>query len=123
MANKAQALYGFWSSFGWPAYDENSVPDDAVLPYITYDTGEDMLDSEISLSASLWDESTSWRTVTEKADQIAHQIIVNQRPIPLTGGGYLWIKKGSPFMRRVNDQNIKIRHIFINYQAEFLTAY
>ena len=34
--DKQQAIHGFWSSFGITAYDENSVPDDAELPYITY---------------------------------------------------------------------------------------
>ena len=123
MANKAQALYQFWNSVDWVAYDEDTVPDDAVMPYITYNTAQDMLDSELSLSASLWYESTSWTQITEKANQIAQQIIVNQKPIPLTGGGYLWIKKGEPFMQRAKDENSKVRHIFINYQAEFLTAY
>lgn len=123
MANKAQALYQFWNSFGWAAYDEDSVPDDAVMPYITYNTMQDMIDSDLSLSASLWYESTSWTQITQKADQIAQQIIVNHKPIPLTGGGYLWIKKGDPFMQRVRDENSKVRHIFINYFAEYLTAY
>ena len=34
--NKEQAIHFFWSQFGLPAYDENSVPDDAQMPYITY---------------------------------------------------------------------------------------
>lgn len=34
--NKAQAIQAFWESFGVPAYEESTVPDDAVMPYITY---------------------------------------------------------------------------------------
>lgn len=33
---KAAALHSFFSGFGLTAYEENSVPDDAVFPYITY---------------------------------------------------------------------------------------
>ena len=32
----AEAIYGFWSSFGVPAYEENAVPDGAGMPYLTY---------------------------------------------------------------------------------------
>ena len=39
-----QTLHSFWSSFGLTAYDENSVPDDAVLPYITYSVSYDSFD-------------------------------------------------------------------------------
>ena len=33
---KAAAIYQFWNSFGLTAYEENTVPDDAAFPYITY---------------------------------------------------------------------------------------
>ena len=47
-----QTLHSFWSSFGLTAYDENSVPDDAVLPYITYSVSYDSFDNNVSLTAS-----------------------------------------------------------------------
>ena len=34
--DKYQAINEFWNRFGVMAYDENTVPDDAELPYITY---------------------------------------------------------------------------------------
>jgi hypothetical protein len=34
--NKSQALQSFWESFGIPAYNEYTVPDNAEMPYITY---------------------------------------------------------------------------------------
>ena len=39
--DKAQALHSFWSGFGLTAYDENTVPDGAQLPYITYEVEGD----------------------------------------------------------------------------------
>ena len=38
---KAEALHSFYSSFGLTAYEENSVPDDAEFPYITYNITTD----------------------------------------------------------------------------------
>lgn len=124
MANKAQALYQFWSGFGLPAYDTHSVPKDAVMPYITYETAEDMLDNVLSLSASLWYNSTTWADIEAKANVIAYTITNTHTPVPITQGGYMWIKRGSPFMQRMNDPaSDTIRRIYINIEAEFLTAY
>lgn len=36
MTEIAKALHSFYSGFSVPAYAEDSVPDDAKLPYITY---------------------------------------------------------------------------------------
>lgn len=121
---KAQALYQFWSGFDLPAYDTYSVPDDAVMPYITYETAEDMLGGVLPLSASLWYDSRSWSEITAKADVIAYFITNTHRPIPISQGGYLWITRGSPFMQRMNDPaKDTIKRIYININAEFLAAY
>ncbi len=36
MIATAKALYDFLSGFGIPAYDQNTVPDDAELLYLTF---------------------------------------------------------------------------------------
>ena len=48
---KAAAIYQFWNSFGLAAYEENSVPDDATFPYITYQLVTDSFDREITINA------------------------------------------------------------------------
>lgn len=121
---KAQALYQFWSGFDLPAYDTYSVPDDAVMPYITYDTAEDMIDGILPLSASLWYDSTSWAEIEAKAGVIAYTITNTHRPVALSQGGYMRIKRGTPFAQRMNDpEKDTIKRIYINIEAEFLTAY
>ena len=50
-----QAIHSFWSSFGLTAYDENSVPDTAELPYITYSLSYDTFDHQVSMVANLWE--------------------------------------------------------------------
>ena len=69
MTNKWQALQEFWSSFGWDAYDENSVDTGAFapeFPYITYAAQTGVVGQVLTLTASLWDKSTSWVDVSDK---------------------------------------------------------
>lgn len=118
--NTAQALQLFWSSFDLPAYDENTVPDKAVLPYITYESGDDFFEEKMARSASLWYRSTSWESITEKADQIAAYIGRGGKMITVDGGG-IWIKRGSPWAQRMEEPSDKmVRRIVLNYEIEFI---
>ena len=120
--NKAQAIHNFWSGFQWPAYDENSVPDNAEYPRITYEVQTDSIDNAVLLSASLWDRSDSWERISKKSDQIAMEIVrMNPPAIKINGGG-LYITKGTPFARRMGDGDDSVKRIYLNINAEFLTA-
>lgn len=122
--DKGQALNYFWSSFGLNAYDENTVPDDAVLPYITYNTATDSLDNVVPLTGSVWYKGMSWTEVEAKAEEIARYIGEFGHKVIKLDGGYLYITKGSPFAQRVVDgSDEQMRRIYINITAEFLTAY
>lgn len=124
MMDKSQAIYNMWSQFGLPVYDENTVPDDAVFPFITYSTALNSLGNVVSLSASLWYHSTSWQEASQKAEEIAEYIGKHgHRSIPIDGG-YFFVTKGSPFAQRMSDEGDRqIRRIYILLEAEFLTAY
>lgn len=120
--DKAQALYQFWSSFGLPAYDENTVPDDATLPYITYNTVTDSVGNIIPLTGSIWYRGMSWAEVESKVGQVASRIGYGYAIYKLDNG-YMWITKGTPFATRVVDgSDLMMRRIYINILAEFLTA-
>ena len=58
--NKSQALQSFWESFGIPAYNEYTVPDNAEMPYITYSVSESNIGVPVSLTASIWYRMPSW---------------------------------------------------------------
>ena len=119
--DKAQALYTFWSGFGLPAYDEQVVPKDAALPYITYETQTARLNEPLMLSASLWYSSESWSSVTAKANAI--EAAIGGFAVVPVDGGKLLIHKGSPFTRRLGDpDDTKINRIILSIQAEFLSA-
>lgn len=121
--DKAQAIDTFWNSFGLPAYDESSVPDDATFPRITYNVPMDSLGNQVSLYANIWYRSTSWEAITKLAEQIAERVKGQGYEIEKIDGGYLWITGGTPFAQRAKDPDPDIRRIYINLQAEFLCRY
>ena len=123
--NKWEALQEFWSSFGWEAYDENSVDTGAFspsLPYITYAAQMGSVGQILSLTASLWDKSTSWKSVSDKADEISGRIGYGYELVKVDGG-YLYLTQGQPFAQRMGDpEDSEIKRIYIILNAEFLTA-
>lgn len=126
--NKEQTLHSFWSSFGLPAFDETTVPDEKdrvekygqAFPYITYEVRTDSFGNAVALSASLWYRSSSWAEITEKEHQISDRIgrggvIVSHE------GGALWILRGSPWATRMGDPtDDTIRRIVLNTSVEYL---
>lgn len=122
--DKAQAIQKFWESFDIPAYDETTVPSDAVMPYITYAVKTDSLNNVVNMYASLWYHSTSWKDISEKTEQIAEYIVSMSPPAIKFDGGRLYITKGTPFAQRMADPNDDmIRRMYLNIQAEYLSAY
>lgn len=119
MADKWTALNTFFNSFGITAYDENTVPDDAVFPYITYEAAiSDFDDMKVPLTASLWYLSNSWAEISQKAEQIS-VAIGGGYGVPYAGGR-LWITKESPFAQRMSEpSDALIRRIVLQLGAEF----
>ncbi len=121
--NKVQAIHSFWSGFDIPAYDETTVPDNAVMPYITYSVSTDNIGNYVLLNASLWYRSTSWAAITQKAEQIAKSIGYGHKPIQLDNG-CLYLTLGNPFSRRMEEPDDRqVRRIVLSVSAEFMTAY
>lgn len=122
--NKAQAIYNFWSSFGLPAYDQYSVPDNAQFPYITYEVATDSIGYPVPLTGNLWYRSTSWKEISDKAEEIAQYITNKGYILENVDGGYCYINKGSVFAQRMNDPSDDlVKRIYLNIIVEYLTAY
>lgn len=118
--NKMQTLYSFWSGFGIDAYDENSVPDNARLPYITYESSDDSFGNVVAQTAQLWYRSSSWAEITLKEQEISDYITRGGRMIAYDGGA-LWINRASPWAQRLSDEDDDmIRRIALNVTIEFL---
>lgn len=116
--NKLQTLQAFWSGFEIPAYDENSVPDEAQLPYITYDVSVDEFGNSVAQTASLWYKSTSWRDITEKEMEIAEFVGRGGRMIAYDNGA-MWIKKANPWAQRMSDSDT-VKRMILNLEIEYL---
>ena len=119
---KAAAIYQFWNSFGLAAYEENSVPDDATFPYITYQLVTDSFDREIPLTVSIWYRSESWTGINAKTEEISQKISRGGKIIPCDGGA-IWLKRGQPFAQSMGDESDNlIKRKYLNITAEFMTA-
>lgn len=117
--DKWQALHSFWNSFGIPAYDETTVPDDAVEPYITYEAGTSSIDEVVMLTASLWYRSNAWNSISAKADEIANFIGDGGASVQYDNGR-LWIIRGDTFAQRMAEpSDDMIRRIVLQIYAEF----
>lgn len=119
--NKEQCIYQFWASFGVEAYEENTVPDDAVLPYITYEVSTDVFNNTVISSASIWDRGTSWTRATELLNLISEELGIGGTTRKFDGG-LMWIKRGTPFSRHIPDDNDQIRHISMNIETDFVSS-
>lgn len=121
--NKAAAIHQFWSGFGLTAYEENTVPSDAVFPYITYQLVTDAFDNDVPMTASLWYRGESWVDINAKEREISAYIGIDGVIIKRSDGR-VWLKKGTPFAQNMGDESDNlIRRKYLNVTAEFLTAY
>lgn len=123
--DKSQAVFNFWNTFDLPVYDEQTVPtgsEKPPMPYLTYSTVLDSEGNVVQLNASLWYRSTSWAAISKKAEEISKRITAGGTVIKIDGG-YVWLCRGTPFAQRMADtSDPDIRRIYINVQAEYLTA-
>ena len=124
--NKWQAQQEFWSGFGLPAYDELTVPDDAQMPYLTYQAVSGNLDAQSIVTANLWYRSNSWAEISQKADAIASAIYNDPRSAIPIDDGYMKVRlpDGTMHSDRMDEPNDKqVRRIRFTVELEFLTAY
>lgn len=117
MIQTAQALYEFFSGFGIPAYAENTVPDDAQLPYITYPLKEPEWNQKTTFYAIVYyRHQTSNYESLAKADEIAGAIgtgIV----LPIRGG-YLALWPETPLIQSMPpDEDVRAAYINLSINA------
>lgn len=114
MISTAEALYGFLSSFDIPAYNEQLVPDDAELPYLTYPLTEPEWDSPATFYINVhYLKSASNRASLDKADEIVQAIGTGIR-LPCTGG-CVTLYPQNPLIQALPTEN-DVRTAYINLQ-------
>ena len=120
---KAAAIYQFWSGFGLTAYEENTVDEKAVFPYVTYQLVTDSFDRDVAATASLWYRGEGWTAINAKTEEIAQRIGLGGVIIKCDGGR-IWVKMGQPFAQNMGDESDDlIKRKYINVVYEFMTAH
>lgn len=121
-----QAIHKFWSSFGLTAYDENSVPDNAKLPYVTYSVNVgDITSGPVTLQSSLWYRSMSWKEITQKSEEIRNYLGIGGVMIEHDDGA-IWIKRGNTFSQRAaagsseSEKDSSTRRVVLTVDIEFI---
>ena len=119
--NKFTAQKVYWSSFGFPAYQELTVPEDKrdQYPYITYQTASGSLGGVVNVSASIYYKGTSWAKAMEDVLEMERTI---DRQIFIDGGIMKVRKPVSNFAQPMNEAGDKnVRRILLTVEIEFLS--
>lgn len=119
---KEQALHNFFNKFGIAGYRNTSVPDDAVLPYLTYTCPvSSILEDPVSITVHTYDYTESEAIPDKRAEDIRKEIGPGGVLLYCEGGA-IWLKWGSPWCQSlVDDTDKTIKRRYINITAEFLT--
>lgn len=119
---KEAALHNFFNNFGLEGVPTSSVPGDIVFPYLTYELITDnWLGGEQALTVNLWYYTESEAAPNKKAREISEAIGAGGK-ILACDGGYIWIKRGSPWCQNIVDTDKpQIKRRYINITAEYLT--
>ena len=126
--NKMQTLHAFWSGFGLPAFDENTVPDEKdriemygqAFPYLTYEATEDDFGNAVPQVVNLWYRSESWADVLDKEQEISDFITRGGRMVKYDDGA-MWIQRARPWAQRLDEPNDKsVRRIVLNTIVEYM---
>lgn len=120
MTEVARALTSFWSSFGIPAYPEDSVPYEdegdnlTMLPYITYQLIQPEWSANATYQARVWYWSESLAPVLAKVDEIKSAI--GTGVLLPAGAGYVCIRPGDPYVQMQPAEDWRLRIAYINLQ-------
>lgn len=120
--DKYEAQYTFWSSFGVPAYEENSVPnvDDVTYPYITYQAMSAVFNGNVVANASIWARSTSWVGADSLSDTIESRL-KDGGEVLRYDGGIIWVTPESPFSQSMGDpEDDLIKRKILSVQLHFI---
>lgn len=125
---KAAALYQFFSSFGLPVYEENSVFDGnepPAMPYLTVQLNTGAFDPNSNgqpLNVSLWYRSEVWTAINAKTEEISQGIGRHGVRLKCDGGFILIRRNDSNFAQSMGDPgDDRVKRKYISLTAEYFT--
>lgn len=122
---KYEALYQFYSQFGLPTYEENSVPsggDAPAYPYLVYEVKTNSFSEfDTALTFSIIYRDDSPLDAFTKSDVISAYIGRGGRVIEIDGG-YMRIYRGEPWAQIQRDQtDEKVKRLYHTVNVAFYT--
>lgn len=101
--NITKTLFLFFNSLGYEVYLEGQVSESAKFPYITLSYQLEDFGVDSLIQGQIWDKSYSRETVNRISDELL-SIIQNGIKVRITDNeGYLYLRRGSPFIQPIND--------------------
>ena len=118
---KGAALQSFFDGI-MTSYAASAVPDDATLPYLTYELITSAWDGgEVGLTVNMWFRTTSEKEPNAAVDRLSKDIGLGGVFLHCDDG-VIWLKRGSPWAQSLTDATDKtIRRGYSNVTAEYLT--
>lgn len=118
---KGAALQSFFDSI-MTSYASSAVPDDATLPYLTYELITSAWNGgEVGLTVNMWFRTTSEKEPNAAVDKLSKAIGLGGVFLHCDDG-VIWLKRGSPWSQSLTDATDKtIKRRYINVTAEYLT--
>ena len=118
---KGAALQSFFDSI-MTSYAASSVPDNATLPYLTYELITSAWGGgEVGLTVNMWFRTTSEKEPNAAVDKLSKAIGLGGVFLHCDDG-VIWLKRGSPWAQSLTDATDKtIKRRYINVTAEYLT--
>ena len=118
---KGAALQSFFDGI-MTSYAASAVPDDATLPYLTYELITNAWDGgEVGLAVNMWFRTTSEKEPNAAVDKLSKAIGLGGVFLHCDDG-VIWLKRGSPWAQSLADETDKtIKRRYINVTAEYLT--
>lgn len=112
MINTGKALYSYLSGFDIPAYGEDTVPDDATLPYLTYPLKEPYWNVPTTFYIKVYyrNKDSNYQSL-EKADEIVADI--GEGAVIPCIGGYVVLRPDNPVIQELPPEG-DIRGAYIN---------
>lgn len=118
--NRAQALYLWFSGFDITAYPAYSVPDDAILPYMTYTPIFGDFGYPVSITVNCWANTESEVVVFNMVKAVVDR--AKRNPIFVYDGGAIRFSPDGNWGQDVPtdiDPGLKVKTM--NLTAEFLS--
>lgn len=105
-----------------PAYPSAHVPDNATLPYLTYDAAYGNFESgPVAVTVNMWFHVSCADIPNAAARELSVALGCGGARIPCDDG-VIWLKRGVPFSRTLPTEDPNLKLCYVNLTAESLTV-